>query len=119
MIDLILITGGIYLVSKKLKKTTNKKNSNLIEKVEKDINLWVEYDSYGNYISGKSSTAKNYKELISLLKSVEDKPECFSEIPELQISIMITDYNLELKNAAKVFYTVEEAIRYCEEKIVA
>lgn len=82
---------------------------------KKPIDLWVEYDSYGDYISGSSSKANNYKELSSLLKNVEDRPECFSGFPGLQISIMITDFNRELSKASKVFYAVEEAIRYCEE----
>ena len=47
MINLVLTAGVIYLVSKKLKKTTttSKKNSNPTEKVEKDTNRYVYFDA--------------------------------------------------------------------------
>ena len=86
---------------------------------KKPIDLWVEYDSYGDYLSGSSSKGKNYKELIEILKNVDNKPKCYSDFPGLQISIMITDFNKGINNAAKIFYAVEEAIRYCEEENIA
>ena len=81
---------------------------------QKKIDLWVEYDSYGDYISGKDIKVESYEEAIKELSNFENNPDCFSEYKELQISIMITDYNKPLANAVKMFYDVDVAIEYCK-----
>ena len=80
----------------------------------KKIKVWVEYDSYGDYVSGKNIECDTYNEVIKELGNFENNPDCFSEYKELQISIMITDYNKPLANAVKMFYDVDVAIEYCK-----
>ena len=80
----------------------------------KKIKVWVEYDSYGDYVSGKNIECDSYEEAVKELSNFENNPDCFSEYKELQISIMITDYNKPLANAVKMFYDVDVAIEYCK-----
>lgn len=84
---------------------------------QKKIDLWVEYDSYGSYVSGKNIKCDTYEEAIKELSNFENNPDCFSEYKCLQISIMITDYNQTMAEASKLFYDVEDAINYCKTHI--
>ncbi len=78
------------------------------------ISAWVEYDSYGDMISGKEIISDNKTDLIEKLSGFENKPECFSAYPGLQISIMVTEKAVGTIKIPKTFYAIEEAIRYVE-----
>ena len=84
---------------------------------QKKIDLWVEYDSYGSYVSGKNIKCDTYEEVIKELAKFENNPDEFATYPGLQISIMITDFNQPMSEASKVFYDVELAIIHCKSHI--